>query len=92
MALLIFPPDNLAPQLAGLLDPALRQTVAADVNAALLEEMDHRGQAKIKGLVRLRAWAERRAKEKKLPVTAEGLDLWGRQQQGQDGDSFMSGR
>lgn len=95
MALLIFPPDNLAPQLAGLLDPILRQTVAADVNRAILQELDHRGQARLQGLVKLRAWAERRAREKKIPMTAEGLDLWGlsqRDERSQDGeDTFMGG-
>lgn len=78
MALLIFPPDNLAAPLAGFLDPELRQTVAEEVNRAILEELDYEGEPRIKGLVRLRAWAERRAKEKKLSLPSEGLDLWGK--------------
>jgi len=80
MALLIFPPDNLAPPLASLLDPSLRKTVANKVNEAILSSQGARREARIRDLVRLRTWAEQRAREAKkdLPATIElGLDLAG---------------
>ena len=93
MALLIFPPDNLSAPLAGLLDPEGRQSVAAEVNQAILEELDSAGEAKLKGLIKLRAWAERRAREKKLSLPPGGLDFWGRRPRGEHGhdgeDSVM---
>ena len=75
MALLIFPPDNLTPPLAGLLDPELRQSIATKVNEAILTSQGVRSQARLKSLVRLRVWAERKAREqgKDLP---EHLDIW----------------
>lgn len=77
MALLIFPPDNLAPPLAALLDPSLRKDVAKKVNEALLHSQGRSTKAKICDLVRLRAWSEQKAREAKkdLPEKIElGLD------------------
>lgn len=77
MALLIFPPDNLAPSLAALLDPSLRKDVAKRVNEALLQSQGERTKAKLYDLVRLRAWSEQKAREAKkdLPERIElGLD------------------
>lgn len=75
MALLIFPPDNLGPQLAGLLDPDLRQSVATRVNEAILNNQGYKSQARLTSLIRLRMWAEKKAREegKDLPKI---LDLW----------------
>lgn len=81
MALLIFPSDNLTPPLSGLLDPDLRQTVAMRVNEAILESQGFRKQARLKSLVKLRAWAERKAREqgkdlpKKLDLFVEGDEI-----------------
>ena len=78
MALLIFPPENLAPPLAALLDPALRKTVADKVNEAILINQGARREAKIMNVVRLRAWAEQKAREQKRDLPAKlhlGLDL-----------------
>lgn len=76
MALLIFPPEKLTPQLKALLDPALRQTVATAVNEAILSSQGHRREARIRNLVRLRAWAEQKAREGKLDLPASlGLGL-----------------
>ncbi|KAH0558974.1 hypothetical protein GP486_004407 [Trichoglossum hirsutum] len=78
MALLIFPPDNLVPPLASLLDPSLRQIVANKVNEAILVSQGARKEPKMRDLVRLRAWAEQKAREAKkdLPLALElGLDL-----------------
>jgi hypothetical protein len=77
MALLIFPPDNLAPPLAALLDPSLRKDVAKKVNEALLHSQGESTRAKIYDLVRLRAWSEEKAREAKkdLPDRIDlGLD------------------
>lgn len=77
MALLIFPPDNLAPPLAALLDPSLRKDVAKTVNEALLHSQGRSTKAKICDLVRLRTWSEQKAREAKkdLPEKIElGLD------------------
>ena len=78
MALLIFPPEDLAPPLAALLDPSLRRAVANRVNEAILLDQGARREARIRNLVRLRTWAEAKARETKrdLPATLPlGLDL-----------------
>ncbi|KAI9827215.1 MAG: hypothetical protein M1832_005353 [Thelocarpon impressellum] len=78
MALLIFPPDNLAPSLAALLDPSLRKTVADRVNEAILINQGARREAKIRNVVRLRVWGEQKAREQKKDLPAKlhlGLDL-----------------
>ncbi|CAG8974892.1 hypothetical protein HYALB_00006675 [Hymenoscyphus albidus] len=77
MALLVFPPDNLEPQLAALLHPDLRRFVADSVNKAILSIQNQRRDAAIRNLVRLRAWAEKTARDQKkdLPARIElGLD------------------
>lgn len=77
MALLIFPPDNLTPPLAALLDLSLRKDVAKTVNEALLQSQGRSTRAKICDLVRLRTWSEQKAREAKkdLPEKIElGLD------------------
>jgi len=75
MALLCFPPEGLAPPLAELMDPALRRSVAAKVNEAILESAHWMKEAKIRGLVRLRGWAEHRLPG--LPPMSLGLDIDG---------------
>jgi glucose-induced degradation protein 8 len=70
MSLLIFlPTETLQPQLAELLQPTLRRQVASKVNEAILTSMGTRGEARMRGLVRLRLWAETKAREagKDLP-------------------------
>lgn len=68
MALLIFPPENLTPPLAALLDPKLRQTIATRVNEAILHNQNMQREAKIRKLIRLRAWAEQKARDAKKPL------------------------
>lgn len=68
MALLIFPPERMTPQLKALLDPALRQRVATAVNEAILSSQGERREARIRNLVRLRNWAEKKAREAKLDL------------------------
>ncbi|KAK0714791.1 CTLH/CRA C-terminal to lish motif domain-containing protein [Lasiosphaeris hirsuta] len=87
MALLIFPHDNLAPELGALLRSDLRQTTATKVNEAILERQARRREAAIRQLVRMRAWAETsaRSKKKDLPDRIE-LGLFG-----EDGDYHENG-
>ena len=75
MALLIFPPDNLAPPLAALLDPALRQEVAQRVNQALLLSQGERTKATLYDLVNHRSWAHQKALETQKNKVPEHLDL-----------------
>lgn len=63
MALLIFPPENLSPQLAELVDPHLRSVVANRVNEAILHSQGAKREAQIRKLARLRAWSEKMARE-----------------------------
>ncbi|KAK8191784.1 CTLH/CRA C-terminal to lish motif domain-containing protein [Phyllosticta capitalensis] len=91
MALLIFPPENLTPPLSALLDPSLRQTVAARVNESILSSQGACREARIKQLVRLRAWAEQKARDarKEIPPTLTlGLDS---DKEGHDDDDVMNG-
>ncbi|MCJ1296249.1 hypothetical protein MMC34_007815 [Xylographa carneopallida] len=93
MALLIFPPDNLAPPLAALLDTKLRKDVAKRVNEAILQSNGERTRSKLLELVRTRAWAEQKAREarKDIPDRIDiGLDP---ENNGRDleGDSVMHG-
>ena len=74
MALLIFPPNNLAPPLAALLDPKLRKDVAKRVNEAILSSQGERTKSKLLELVRTRAWAEKKAREAKKDLP-ERIDL-----------------
>ena len=73
MALLVFPPDNLEPQLAALLHPDLRRHVAERVNKAILECQNERRDAAIRDLVQLRSWAENHARDERndLPARME---------------------
>lgn len=75
MALLIFPADKLTAPLAGLLDLDMRPEIAARVNGALLRSFGDKDETKLKRLLRLRAWAERKTREagKDLPPN---FDLW----------------
>ncbi|KAG8417883.1 hypothetical protein J3458_005336 [Metarhizium acridum] len=68
MALLLFPPDSLEPQLAALLDPELRRTAADSVNKAILEKQSARRAAAIRQLVRMRVWAENTARDKGISL------------------------
>ncbi|KFX96683.1 hypothetical protein O988_05203 [Pseudogymnoascus sp. VKM F-3808] len=74
MALLIFPPDQLEPQLAELLHPDLRKKVADRVNEAILASQGQRRNAAIRNLVKLRSWAENASKDAKITLP-EHLDL-----------------
>lgn len=74
MSLLLFGPDDLAPQLARLLHPDLRREVADQVNKAILDSQSQKTEASIRNLVRLRAWAESTAREQKKNIP-DHIDL-----------------
>lgn len=74
MALLLFPPETLEPQLAALLNPDLRRDAADSVNRAILERQSTRREAAIRHLVRMRAWAENAAREQGA-LSSERLDI-----------------
>lgn len=74
MALLIFPSDKLTPTLKLLLDPSLRQEVASAVNETILSSQGAATEARIRYMVRLRAWAEEKARDKNLDLPPQ-IDL-----------------
>ena len=74
LALLIFPSNNLDPSLAPLLSPDLRKDIAARVNEAILQNQGARKEARLRNLVKLRSWAERKAREAKKDIP-EKLDI-----------------
>lgn len=62
MALFLYPPDQLTPELASLLHPDLRREVAEQVNKAILSSHTERREAAIRQLVKMRAWTEESAR------------------------------
>jgi hypothetical protein len=78
MSLLIFlpaPAGTLQKELTELLEPSLRRNVASKVNEAILTNMGTRGESRMRSLVRLRHWAEFKAKDvgKDIPHMPLGL-------------------
>ncbi|KAK1496564.1 ran binding protein in the microtubule-organising centre [Colletotrichum tamarilloi] len=85
MALLVFPHNDLEPQLAAILHPDLRRDVADDVNKAILQRQSERREAAIRQLVKMRAWAESAARAEKKPLPERiGLGLNGDESDGHD--------
>lgn len=74
LSLLIFPPENLTPSLAPLLRPDLRKEIASNVNEAILQNQGAHKEARLRNLVKLRAWAEQKAREAKKNIP-EKLDI-----------------
>ncbi len=92
MALMIFPPEKMTPEFKELLDEELRRKVAVDVNRAILESRGERSEAKIRQLIKARAWAEQEAKAAKVGLPAYvplGLDA-ADEVGGVDGDAMVS--
>ncbi|CZT24948.1 related to LisH motif-containing protein [Ramularia collo-cygni] len=91
MALMIFPVEKMLPEFKELLDLKLRETVANSVNEAILKSKGQRPEAKIRQLVRARAWAEMQAREARVELPASipiGLD--GRPRSHDDDDAMVS--
>ena len=57
---MIFPQEKMTSEFKELLDLKLREKVATDVNKAILEARGERAEAKIRQLVRARAWQKPR--------------------------------
>lgn len=77
MALMIFPSEKMTPEFKELLDLKLRENVANSVNEAILKSRGQRPEAKIRQLVRARAWAEMQARESRVELPSSlsiGLD------------------
>ena len=74
LSLLIFPSGDLTPSLAALLDPELRKSIAIRVNEAILQSQGVRPEARLRNLVKLRVWAELKAREAKKDLPTK-LDL-----------------
>jgi hypothetical protein len=74
LALLIFPSDNLSSSLATLLDPSLRKDIAQRVNEAILQSQGARKEARLRNLVKLRAFAEHKARDAKKDIP-DKLDI-----------------
>lgn len=74
LSLLIFPPENLSPSLAPLLHPDLRKEIATRVNEAIMQSQGARKEARLRNLVKLRAWAEQKAREAKKNIP-DKLDI-----------------
>ncbi|PFH58812.1 hypothetical protein XA68_13180 [Ophiocordyceps unilateralis] len=91
MALLLFPQENLDPQLAALQNPDLRRDAADSVNRAILERQSARREAAIRHLVKMRAWAENKARENFI-VIPDRLDLGlkGEEPEGQGGSQHTA--
>ncbi|KAF1993141.1 hypothetical protein P154DRAFT_528001 [Amniculicola lignicola CBS 123094] len=83
------PIETLRPELAELLKPKLRQDVARRVNEVILTSQGKRGDARLQQLVKLKTWAEAKAREagKDLPAHLP-LGL-GDEREGHDGGEPM---
>ncbi|KAI6797512.1 hypothetical protein KC332_g16228 [Hortaea werneckii] len=96
MALMIFPSDKMAPEFKELLDVKLRESIASEVNKAILESRGERSEAKIRQLVRARAWAETEARSARVdmpPSLPMGLEAEEGAHNGgvpNDGDAMVS--
>lgn len=95
MALMIYPTEKMTPEFKELLDLNLREKVACKVNKAILESKGESSEAKIRQLIRARAWAEAEARAAKvdlpphMPVGLGKDDLNGSTGTG-DGDVMVS--
>ena len=90
LALLIFPSENLDPSLSSLLSPDLRKEIANRVNEAILQNQGTHKGARLRNLVRLRAWAERKAREARKDIP-EKLDIGLVPETNNAGDNSRSG-
>ncbi|KAK0388772.1 hypothetical protein NLU13_5015 [Sarocladium strictum] len=92
MALLLFPSDQLEPQIAALLQPSLRREAADSVNKAILERQSKRRESAIRSLVKMRAWAENTAREKGIPLPAQlDIGIHGEEADGGNGAASENG-
>ena len=75
MLLLLFPASQPIPnKLQYILEPELREQVAERVNKAILDSMGEPTHSKLADMVRLRVWAENKARESKIDLP-EHIDI-----------------
>ena len=91
MALMIFEPDKMIPEMKELLDIQLRETVAGEVNKSILESQGMKPEARIRELVRARAWAETMAKDLNLLPSNNDIGLDGDMNHAADDDAMVTG-
>ena len=93
MALMIYEKDKMPLHMKELLDLKLRETVAGEVNKAILASQGMKPEARIRELVRARAWAEAQGKPLNvLPTNTDiGLDGDNTSALAQDGDAMVTG-
>jgi hypothetical protein len=91
MALLLFPPDSLEPQLAALLDPDLRRDAAAEVNKVILERQALGREAAIRRLVKMRTWAEKKTRDTGVVPLPDHIDIGLKGTETEDGSGQDSG-
>lgn len=65
----------MAPSLATLLQPNLRKEIATKVNEAILKNQGARKEARLRNLVKLRAWAEQKARDAKPNRIPERINI-----------------
>jgi glucose-induced degradation protein 8 len=75
MSLIVYTHDKLEPPLLALLDPQLKQDVADSVNKAILKSLGRNSEAKIKALIRLRTWAEQKARDAGKDIVPPTLNI-----------------
>jgi glucose-induced degradation protein 8 len=96
MALMVYPVERMLPQFKELLDFKLREKVATDVNKAMLEARGERPEAKIRRLVRARAWAENSARgvmpeiPNYIPIGLDAADETGGAGRAPHGDAMVA--
>lgn len=94
MAIMLYSPDKLDKMPAdvqSLLKPDLRENIARRANEAILKQQGYPMQPKLQGLVKLRAWAERRTKETTKGFLPKELALWEQSGIAPEEDSVMGG-
>jgi hypothetical protein len=90
MALMIFDPDKMIPEMKELLDLKMRETVAGEVNRAILQSKGLKPEARIRELVRARAWAEAQARSCSVLPSNTDIGLDG-ESIANDGDAMVTG-
>jgi hypothetical protein len=75
MSLIVYTHDKLEPPLLALLDPQLKQDVADRVNEAILKSLSRDSEAKIKRLIKLRTWAEQKARDAGKDIVPPTLNI-----------------
>ena len=75
MSLIVYTHDKLEPPLLALLEPQLKQNVAERVNKAILRSLGRNSEAKINALIKLRTWAEQKARDAGKDIVPPTLNI-----------------